>query len=149
MRRIVAVIAAVLTIIVAVGIFFPPYDEYSRPNVSTALLSIGSVRSALEVACAEGTFSSKQKMEDLNMGDSDPKAFVYRFEIFRSAPDKVRVKTTFTDIYTAVKDSSSKVVVQGAFMEIEITCSADKKHSWRPTASTLDPKYLPQPWRVP
>lgn len=149
MRRNAVIIAAVLAIVAAGTMFFAPSVDYSRANLTTALLHIGSVRSALEVACAEGTFSSKQKMEDLNLGDSDPKAFVHRLELIRVSPDKVRVKTTFTDIYTPLQNDPLKIVAQGAFMEIESTCSAERKYSWRPRASTVEPRYLPSPWRVP
>ena len=147
MRRTVTISAIVLTIVVAATLLFPPYSDYSRANVSTALLYVGRIKAALDVACAEGTFVSKRTMGDLHLADSDPKAFVYRVELSRIAPDVVHVKTTFTDIYAASEYFRSKIISQGSFLEFEHACSADKKPSWRHVASTVEAKYLPPPWR--
>ena len=146
MRRVVHVLGALLILGILVAVALPGYADYTtRASVSAALVFVAKGREALESSCSDGTFALRQKPGDIGLPESEPKAYVYRTELLRLAPNVVRLKTTLTDIYGRPFFGLFpwKVIPQGSILEYEFTCSAESKLSSKFAASTVEPKYLP------
>ena len=151
MRRIISIAAAILVIGMVIAVVLPVYADYTpRANVTAAVVFIGKGRAALELSCADGSFSSKQKLIDIGLPESDPKAYVLRAELVRIGPGAARLKTVLTDIYGRPFFGLFpwKVIPQGSMIEYEFTCSAEKKLTSGFFASTVEPKYLPASLRA-
>lgn len=143
-------IAKIATVLAIVGliiwfVLLPNYfDGSPRASVTAAIMYAAKIRSALDSACSEGTFESKQKLADLGMPSSDPKAYIYRAEFSHLTQSTARLKAYLGDIYAHPFFGLFpwKVVSQGRFIEFEFTCTADREFSYR-FDSDLEPKYLP------
>ena len=143
-------ITQIATVLVIVGLIIwlalPIYGDYTpRVSVSAAIVYTVDIKSALDAACSEGTFESKQRLTDLGKPNSDPKAYTYRAELSHLAQNSARLKAYLSDIYAHPFFGLIpwKVVSQGRFLEFEFTCTADRKFSSRFIGSDLEPKYLP------
>lgn len=142
-----AQIAAVLVIVgIVIAVALPSYADYTpRVSVSAAIRYAGNIKSALESACSDGTFASKNKVSDIGVPASDPKAFVYRADLSRPTQTTLRLKATLTDVYGHPFFGLFpwKVIFQGSSLDFEFTCTAEQKFASRFIGSDIEPKYLP------
>jgi len=145
--KLFAQIAAVLVIVgLVIALALPSYADYTpRASVAAAIVYAGNIKAALESACSDGSFASKNQVSDIGVPASNPKAYIYRADLSHPAPNTVRLKATLTDIYGHPFFGlfSWKVISQGSSLDFEFACTAKRNFSARFTGSDLEPKYLP------
>jgi hypothetical protein len=153
-RRVVAIIAA---IVLAIGLLLAwqlpsGYNSYTvRSRLTTVIVALGDGKSNLETACAEGTFSAKQKITDIGLPESNSKAHILRAELLRATPGVVHLRATLMDIYGQpyfLGFPPRKAIAQGSILEFEFSCAKDKKFSARFVGSTVEEDYLPRQLRT-
>ena len=124
------------------------YHNYTvRSRLSAAIIT---GRSSLDAACADGSFSFKQ-VSDFGVPQADPKAYVSRATLVRLKPDAMRLTLTLTDIYGQpyfIFLPRRKAIAEGAKIEFEYVCSAQRILSTRYVGSSVDAAYLPPRYRA-
>ena len=149
-RKRSTLLAILIALFMIWGLVWPAYQDHSaRKQVAAAATFAEVGRRAVQLACSDGTFSSKRAPKDLGLAESEPSSYVSRVELGGVSETKIRLRLILDERYKRgwfdPLDPSSRL--EGARLDFEFTCSPKKEFSSKLLrASTV--KWFDVPWKL-